>query len=115
MLSEDLYNYARKRVAKRRKFYSHLVTWLVMSVFFILINLATTNYFWAIFPILFWGIGVALDGIRVFSSEWEDNEVDREYERLRKRRGLHSSDDSEDHNMPLGKKKMRQFRDNDFV
>ena len=59
MISEELYEYAKKRVSKRRKFYSHVIMWLVMSVFFILINLATADYFWAIFPILFWGIGVA--------------------------------------------------------
>ena len=49
--------------------------------------MATTDYFWAIFPILAWGIGVAFHGIQVFSSEWEDAEVDREYERLKKKRG----------------------------
>lgn len=58
-----------------------------MSVFFILLNLATSDYFWAIFPILGWGIGVAFHGIQIFTNEWEDSEIDREYERLKRRKG----------------------------
>lgn len=111
MISEELYEYAKKRVSKRRKFYSHVIMWLVMSIFFILINLATADYFWAIFPILFWGIGVAFHGIRVFSSEWEDDEVDREYEKLHKRRGYTSShaDDLD------GARDVNDVSDKDFV
>lgn len=86
MDAQELYKHARERVKTRKKFYSHVVTWVVMSVFFILLNLATTDYFWAIFPILAWGIGVAFHGIQVFTNEWEDTEIEREYERLKKRR-----------------------------
>lgn len=111
MLSEELYAYARRRVAKRRKFYSHLIMWLIMSVFFILINLATADYFWAIFPILCWGIGVAFHGIGVFSSEWEDDEVDREYERLHKRRGYTSSHEED----LRGAGAVNDHSDKDFV
>lgn len=86
MDAEELYQHAKKRVKTRRKFYGHVISWVVMSVFFILLNLATTDYFWAIFPILGWGIGVALHGIKLFTGEWEDSEIEKEYERLKKRR-----------------------------
>lgn len=86
MDSRDLYEHAKSRVQTRKKFYTHVITWVVMSVFFILLNLSTTDYFWAIFPILGWGIGVAFHGIQVFSSEWEDVEIEREFERLRRKR-----------------------------
>lgn len=86
MDAQELYEHARNRVKTRKKFYSHVITWVVLSVFFILLNLATTDYFWAIFPILGWGIAVAFHGIQVFTNEWEDVEIDREYERLRKKR-----------------------------
>ena len=90
MDAQELYEHAKNRVKTRKKFYSHVITWVVLSVFFILLNLATTDYFWAIFPILAWGIGVAFHGIQVFSNEWEDAEVDREFERLkRKREAVH--------------------------
>ena len=85
MSHHKLYDQARNRVKSRKKFYSHILTWVIMSVFFILVNLLTTDYFWAIFPILAWGIGVAFHGIQVFSDEWEDQEIEREYERLKRR------------------------------
>lgn len=94
MGTQDLYQHAKSRVKKKRRFFSHVTTWVVMSVFFILLNLSTTDYFWAIFPILGWGIGVAFHGIQVFSSEWEDEEIEREYERLkRKRRAMHPEEE----------------------
>jgi len=72
-----------------------------MSIFFILLNLATTDYFWAIFPILGWGIGVAFHGIQVFTTEWEDAEVDREYERLLRKKGnLQKEDEIEGDYIP---------------
>lgn len=85
MISDRLYEQARKRVKTKRKFYSHVLTWVMMSVFFILLNIFTSDYFWAIFPILGWGIGVAFHGIQVYSGEWEDREVEKEYERIRER------------------------------
>jgi len=95
MDAQELYRHARERVKKRKKFYSHVVTWVVMSVFFILLNLVTTDYFWAIFPILGWGIGVAFHGIQVFTNEWEDAEIDREYERLVKKRKAFQPEESD--------------------
>ena len=95
MDAQELYEHARNRVKTRKKFYSHVITWVVLSVFFILLNLATTDYFWAIFPILAWGIGVAFHGIQVFTNEWEDTEIDREYERLRKRRRVFNPEEGD--------------------
>jgi len=98
----------------RRRFYSHVMSWVVMSVFFILINIATSDFFWAIFPILGWGIFVAFHGIRIFSSEWEEGEVDREYERLKRRRqyrtGIENLDLEDD-----SPEEVNAWKDNDFV
>lgn len=114
MNEHELYERAKKRVKMRRKFYSHVMSWVVMSVFFILINIATADYFWAIFPILGWGIFVAFHGIRIFSSEWEDGEVDREYERLKRRRqyrtGIEEMDLEDD-----TPETMKAWRSDDFV
>ncbi len=114
MSDQKLYERARTRVKSRKKFYSHIITWVVMSVFFILVNLFTTDYFWAIFPILAWGIGVAFHGIQVFSDEWEDREIESEYDRLkRKHMDFHGEEtegvsDSYD-------AKGTSWRDQDFV
>lgn len=114
MNEHDLYEHARRRVKKRRKFYSHVMSWVVMSVFFILLNIATADFFWAIFPILGWGLGVAFHGISIFSSEWEDSEIDREYDRLKKRRqyrtGIEDFDLEDDSPEP-----QKAWRSDDFV
>lgn len=114
MSGQKLYDKARTRVKHRKKFYSHIVTWVIMSVFFILINLFTTDYFWAIFPILAWGIGVAFHGLQVFSDEWEDEEVEREFERLRKRNMDFHGDNLEDITEEIIETP-KNWQDTDFV
>lgn len=114
MSRDGLYEKARLRVKTRKKFYSHIVTWVIMSVFFIFINLFTTDYFWAIFPILAWGIGVAFHGIQVFSEEWEDQEIAKEFERLKNKTMDFHGHDLEEDTMEL-KNLRKEWRDQDFV
>ena len=89
-MDDRIYAIARKRVRERKRFYKHLFSWFVMSVFFVFINLVTSDYFWAIFPILSWGIGLAFHGMRVFAmdygEDWEERQIEKEMERLRKRK-----------------------------
>ena len=114
MSGQKLYDQARTRVKHRKKFYSHIVTWIIMSVFFILINLFTTDYFWAIFPILAWGIGVAFHGLQVFSDEWEDDEITKEYNRLKKKNMDFHGDSLDD--LKEGVPQVpSDWRDSDFV
>jgi hypothetical protein len=114
MSSQKLYEEAKIRVKSRKKFYSHIVTWVIMSVFFILINLFTTDYFWAIFPILAWGIGVAFHGIQVFSDEWEDQQIEREYDRLKRKTMDFHGEEIED--APEDFRNLRkEWKDQDFV
>lgn len=47
---------------------STLSTWVAFAVFFIILWVATgAGYFWPVFPILGWGIGVAVSGIKAYS------------------------------------------------
>lgn len=115
MMEGGLYEHARKRVKSRKKFYSHIFSWVLMSAFFILLNIFTSDYFWAIFPILGWGIGVAFHGIQVFSDEWEDQEVGKEYERLKKKnmdRYGHTEDEIVEESFH---ELRRRWKDEDFV
>lgn len=59
---------SQKTVAeKKADFRSHLRTYLVMSVFFVLLNyFGGSRHFWAIWPIMGWGIGVALQGLSLY-------------------------------------------------
>lgn len=82
------YEKARKRVRKVKSFYKHLGTWVICSAFFIILNLITSpDEIWAIFPILGWGVGIALHGIGVFGfpglgEGWEERMLYREIDRL---------------------------------
>ena len=46
------------------------------------------------------------DSIRIFTNEWEDSEIDREYERLKKRKSMMFGEEDEDSYDP---------KDRDFV
>lgn len=65
-------------------FYSHLVTYLmVISMLFLLNIFGNFGYFWAIWPALGWGIGVAAHGLSVFEvfnlfgPEWEKKQIEK--------------------------------------
>jgi len=46
---------------------STLTTWAVFAVFFVILWAVTgAGYFWPVFPILGWGIGVAVSGIQAY-------------------------------------------------
>ncbi|MBD2569140.1 2TM domain-containing protein [Anabaena lutea] len=55
---------------KRREFKSHLISFIVINGFLILLNLFTSpSYFWAIYPILGWGLGLLLHAIKTYMIE----------------------------------------------
>ena len=58
---------AVQRIHAKRAFLSHLAVYVVMSVFFVGLWFQTgAGYFWPIWPILGWGIGVASHGVATY-------------------------------------------------
>ena len=52
---------------QRREFYGHLVTYVIVNGFLVVVNLVTgAGYFWAMWPILGWGIGLAFHVVETF-------------------------------------------------
>jgi hypothetical protein len=52
---------------RRLGFKLHLIPYIFVSVFLVLLNLSTTpRYFWSIYPILGWGLGVTIHGACVY-------------------------------------------------
>ncbi len=86
----DTYTKAKRRVQKKKGFFSHLSIYLVMSVFFVIINAMEPHEVWCVYPIASWGIGVAIHYLGVFgfpftrilSDEWEEEEIAKEMDRL---------------------------------
>lgn len=77
------YKEARKKVEEEKKFYHHLGVYVVMNIFFIVLNLVTSpEHLWFYWPMLGWGLGLFLQGVKVFtnvgfSKEWEDKRIER--------------------------------------
>jgi len=122
------YRIAKKRVKKVKGFYSHFTTWLVFAAFFILLNLKTNPHdFWAFFPIIGWGIGVAFHAIGVFGlpglgKDWEERMLDKEmarieeeaYQRRKAEAGELPSGTSDDDRLEL-KEVRKAWKDSDLV
>ena len=60
---------SQKQAKKKKEFIRfHLIPYLVVSVFLVLLNLATTpRDFWSVYPILGWGLAVTIDGSGICS------------------------------------------------
>lgn len=79
---ENAERQARKRVRELKDFYSHLAIFLVVNACLVAMNLLSSpESFWAIWPLLGWGIGLLSHAVSVFglfgigNKEWEERKV----------------------------------------
>lgn len=71
MDEQTKYEEAKKRVEEIKGFYYHLVSYIVVNVVLVVINLLTSpEYLWFIWPILGWGVGLAIHAFTVFGNLW---------------------------------------------
>jgi len=85
----ELRERAVKRLKKRRDFHAHLLVYVLVNAFLVLIWAVTTpdGFFWPVFPLVGWGIGVVMNGWDVYVAEdFDEEQIDREVERLEHRR-----------------------------
>lgn len=81
MESDEKYIRAKRKVKNLKQFYQHLVIYLLINALLFAINLFTfKDFWWFVFPLLGWGIGVAIQGLSVYndrpsSSNWEDKKI----------------------------------------
>lgn len=75
---------AMKYVQKLKGFYTHLITYILVIAGLFLINIISdTDYIWAIWPALGWGIGIVSHAVgtfnilRLFGPEWEKRQVEK--------------------------------------
>ena len=58
---------ARSRAEAKFGFYKHLAVYVVVNLMLFVIDLATSpGYFWAIWPLIGWGIAIAIHALTVF-------------------------------------------------
>jgi len=76
---------AVKRLKKRRDFYGHILVYLLVNSFLVVIWAVTTpgGFFWPVFPLVGWGIGVVLNAWDVYvADEVSEDKIQREMEHL---------------------------------
>jgi len=85
MSTRSEYDLARKRVRDKKKFHKNLATYIIFSCFFIFLNLYSgSNHLWFIYPVLGWGIGIAMEYYKVYiAPSLEDQAGEEEMKRLR--------------------------------
>ena len=80
--NEERYFTAKKRVEEIKGFYGNLVSYVVVNIGLLVLNLLTSpNHLWFYWPMLGWGIGVIIHGMKVFNympflrKDWEEQKI----------------------------------------
>ena len=83
----ELRRLAIRRADMKLAFRSHLMAYVIVNAGLVMINLITSSdYFWAIWPMLGWGIGLAAHGVTVYmdGEGMRDRMIEQELEKLRR-------------------------------
>lgn len=86
-MPDDIRQAAIVRLRKKRDLQGHVLAYVIVNLFLTGIWLVTSpgGFFWPIFPILGWGIGLAFHVWDVYSPEKPSEEkIQREIDRLRR-------------------------------
>lgn len=81
----ELRERALKHLKKRRDFRGHLLVYVLVNASLVVIWAVTTpsGFFWPIFFIVFWGIGVVMNAWDVyFVKDFDEGDIDREIDRM---------------------------------
>ncbi len=89
---EDIDRLARKRAGAKLGWYTHAAVYVAVNLFlFAISEHGLGQRRWTVFPLLGWGLGLALHGISVFvlgaGSGLRERLVEREREKLRREHG----------------------------
>jgi hypothetical protein len=82
----DVREVAAKRLQKRRGFAGHLLVYVLVNSALVVIWLmiGRNDFFWPVFPMVIWGVGVVMNAWDVyFVQEITDEDIDREIARMR--------------------------------
>lgn len=77
----DMRERAIKHLKKRRDFHGHVLIYTLVNAFLVVIWAVTNpdGFFWPIFPIVGWGIGVIMNAWDVyFAEDFDEEDIERE-------------------------------------
>jgi len=82
MKDEEKYKKAQEKVKEIKDFYSHLLVYVVVNIGLFIINYVTSpGTYWFYWPLIGWGIGLAVHWTQVFGvskilgNNWEKRKV----------------------------------------
>jgi hypothetical protein len=84
---QELRDKAVRRLKKQRDFRSHLLVYVLVNTLLVVIWVMTDphGFFWPVFPIAGWGIGVIMNAWDVYGhQEITEEDIHREMDRLGK-------------------------------
>ncbi len=84
--SEDLRQQAVKNLKRKRDFRNQIVMYVLVNALLVVIWAVTdAGFFWPIFPIVGWGIGLAAQAYGIYGEKpISDSDIDQEVEKLRR-------------------------------
>ena len=78
----ERYQCAQKQVEEIKGFYGHLVSFVLVMLFLLFINLRySPQYLWFFWPLLGWGLGLFFHGLKAFNytpflgKDWENRKI----------------------------------------
>jgi uncharacterized ion transporter superfamily protein YfcC len=82
---EELREQAISQLKKKRDFRTHIFIYLLVNTMLVVIWAVTgSGFFWPIFPILGWGVGIGANAWDVYARKpLSEDEIQREAQRLR--------------------------------
>ena len=89
-MSDSLRELAEERADRKIEFYKNLKAYVVVNAILAVINaLFSPDFWWVLFPVFFWGIGVLVDFLKAFVltdklEEYREKKIQEEMEKLRK-------------------------------
>lgn len=91
MENDERYLKAKRKVENLKEFYRHLTVYLLVNIFIFAINLYNfQGYWWFVYPLGGWGIGLIIHGLSIFvdgrsKSNWEEKMINKYMEKDKKK------------------------------
>lgn len=89
---DEIARRAHRRLIRLKAFYGHLAIYVMVNTMLHAINLASGRRYWAIWPLLGWGIAIVVQAAttfgwpgRLLSPDWEERKL-REFAAVERRR-----------------------------
>jgi len=89
-MNQEKYLLAKRKVRVFRKFYQHVITYVLVNLGLFLVNMLNLEEgLWFYYPLFGWGVGVLAHGLAVFSKyrlfdeDWEERKIRQTLEKMK--------------------------------